>query len=133
MTTRYQGSCSCKRVRFEAEVDLAAGTYKCNCTSCAKRRWWGVHAKPEKFRAISGADELVKWRPAKGPGGFCKHCGVTPFVSGDAAEWNDGDYVAVNVACLDGLTAAELSAIRPVVLDGLHDTWQPIEADTRYL
>jgi hypothetical protein len=133
MTTKYQGSCSCKRVQFEVELDLSAGAYKCNCTSCARRRWWGIHAKPAQFRATSGVEDLVKWKPAKGPGGFCRHCGVTPYLSGDAAEWNDGDYVAVNIACLDGLTPAALTAIPVVVLDGLHDTWQPIETEVGYL
>jgi hypothetical protein len=131
--TTYQGSCACKRVRFEVDVDLSAGTTRCNCTSCLKRRWWGVSVKPERFRALAGETELVKWKPAKGPGGFCKHCGVAPYAFGDAAEWNDGDYVSVNVATLDGLDPATLATIPITYLDGLHDTWAPITADTRYL
>lgn len=132
--TTYQGSCHCERVRFEADLDLATlQTTRCNCTSCWKRRWWGCAVKPEHFRLISGADELVKWRPSSGPGGFCKHCGVAPFVFIDAAEWNDGAYVALNVACLDGLEPAQLAALPIAYLDGLHDTWQPIAGETRYL
>src|SRR5262245_28262356 len=131
--TTYQGSCHCKRVRFEATVDLSAGTTKCNCTSCWKRRWWGVRVKPDQFRPLGGESELVKWKPAKGPGGFCKHCGVTAYVSGDAAEWNDGDYVSINVACLDGLTPETLASIPVAYFDGLHDTWAPLTGETRYL
>jgi hypothetical protein len=131
--TTYHGSCHCKRVQFEVDADLSAGTTKCNCTSCWKRRWWSSSVKPGQFRLLSGADELVKWKDAKGPGGYCKHCGVTAFLSGDAAEWNDGDYVAVNVACLDGLEPATLAAIPVTYLDGLHDTWAPLEGETRYL
>jgi hypothetical protein len=89
--------------------------------------------KPEKLRTIAGESELVKWRPAKGPGGYCRHCGVAPYVSVDAAAWNDGDYVSVNVACLDGVTAAELDAVPVVYLDGLHDTWAPMKEHTGYL
>lgn len=131
--TTYQGSCYCKRVRFEVELDLAKGTTRCNCTSCLKRRWWGVMAKPAAFRLLAGETDLVKWRPAKGPGGFCKHCGVAAFAFGDAAEWNDGDYVSVNVACLDGLTPEMLEAIPIVYLDGLHNTWAPLSEQPRYL
>ena len=130
----YQGSCHCKRVRFEADIDLArTTTTRCNCTSCWKRRWWGVGVKPDCFRLLSGLDDLVKWRPAAGPGGFCRHCGVAVFASVDAAEWNDGAYVSVNVPCLDGVEPATLAAIPIVYLDGLHDTWQPIAGETRYL
>ena len=129
----YQGSCYCRRVTFEAELDLQTpGTYRCNCTSCFKRRWWGIHGKPAQFRVLSGVDELIKLKPAKGPGGVCRHCGVIPFISGDAAEWNEGDYVAINVAALD-LDRAELDAAPIAYLDGLHDTWAPIDLAPRYL
>ena len=129
----YRGSCHCKRVTFEADIDFSKGTTRCNCTSCFKRRWWAVAVKPDKFRALTGADELIKLKPAKGPGGFCKHCGVTMYAWTDAAEWNDGDYVSVNVCTLDGLDAATLSAIPITYLDGLHDTWEPLTKDTGYL
>lgn len=130
---KYQGSCHCGRVRFEVTTDLSAGTTKCNCTSCWKRRWWGAAVKPNQFRLIAGEAELVKWAPARGPGGYCKHCGVAPFRSVDAAEWNDGEYISINVACLDGLDPATLAALPVTYLDGLHDTWAPLEGETRYL
>lgn len=134
-TTTYQGSCFCKRVRFEAEIDLAAGTTKCNCTSCWKRRFWGTRAKPEAFRLLEGEAELVKWREASGPGGFCKHCGIAPFTFVDGAEWNGGAFVSINVAVLDGIDPEALAKIPVTYLDGLHDTWAPLEGEaaTRYL
>ena len=60
----YHGSCQCKRVRFEADIDLSQGTGKCNCTSCWKRRWWSVKVKPEHFRSLGGETE---WWPADVP------------------------------------------------------------------
>lgn len=54
-------------------------------------------------------------------------------MSGDGAEWNDGDYVSINVACLDGLDPSTLAAIPITYLDGLHDTWAPLTGATRHL
>jgi hypothetical protein len=41
----------------------------------------------------------------------------------DAAEWNDGAYVSVNVACLDDLDPKELIAAPVQFLDGRNDNW----------
>jgi hypothetical protein len=134
-TKTYHGSCQCKRVTFEADLDLAAvGTNKCNCTSCWKRRWWSVAVKPEGFRALGGVEHLSKYRPgeATGHGGFCKHCGIMTYGFVDAAEWNDGAYVSVNVACLDDLEPADLLAAPIRLLDGRADTWAQLP-ETRHL
>jgi hypothetical protein len=131
----YAGSCQCGQVKFAAEIDLAEGTRKCNCTSCWKRRWWSVAVKPDAFRSISGETELSNFRPGStgGHGGFCKHCGVTPYGWADAAEWNDGAYVSVNVACLDDMDPAELVAAPVQYSDGRADSWWTVPAETRHL
>ncbi|MCY0989898.1 GFA family protein [Nannocystis sp. ILAH1] len=131
----YHGSCVCRRVRFEADIDLSQGTGKCNCTSCWKRRWWSVKVRPADFRALGGEEELSKYRPgaASGHGGHCKHCGVTPYGFVDAAEWNDGEYVSVNVACLDDLEPADLLAAPILFMDGRNDDWWHPPAETRHL
>jgi hypothetical protein len=135
-TKTYRGSCNCKRVTFEVELDLQAeGTGKCNCTSCWKTRWWSVRARPEAFRSLSGESELYEPRadvPA-GRGGFCKHCGVIPYRWVPAAEWNDGAYVSVNVTALDDLEPAELLAAPIRYMDGRADNWWSPPAETRHL
>lgn len=131
----YQGSCHCGRVRFEAALDLSKGTGKCNCRSCWKRRWWSARAETSDFRSIQGEAELSKYRPGadKGHGGFCKHCGVTPYGFVDKAEWNDAEYVSINVACLDDLDPAELVAAPVQYMDGRADNWWSAPVEYRQL
>lgn len=134
MKKTYRGSCHCRRVTFEADIDLAKGTTKCNCTFCWKHRWWTVQVKPEALRPLTGAEEITTYPPAEvsGPRGFCKHCGVVPYVSYDAASWNDGAYVSVNLASLDDLDPTELAEAPVQYLDGRTDSWKA-PAETRHL
>ncbi len=36
-------------MRFEAELDLAAGSVRCNCSLCFKARAWFTPANPTEF------------------------------------------------------------------------------------
>ncbi len=121
----FHGSCQCKSIRFEVDLDLSQGTRKCNCTSCFKRRWWSVPAKPEHFRSLGGEEKLSGYKAgqAKGHSGFCTQCGVTPYAWVEAQPWNDGEYVSVNVASLDDLDPEKVMAAPIQFFDGLHDAW----------
>ncbi|HEX9173620.1 MAG TPA: GFA family protein [Telluria sp.] len=129
----YHGSCHCGEVRFEADIDFSQGTIKCNCSICAKLRWWAAIIKPEAFRLLSGAAALGEYRFLTRRDGhlFCRHCGVHTFGTGNAPRI--GDFYAVSVSCLDDLDDAAMCAIPVSYLDGRHDIWDRAPAVTAHL
>jgi hypothetical protein len=119
----YRGSCHCGAVRFEAGIDLDAGTVQCNCTLCAKQRNWGAIVARDAFRLLEGEAALTEYRcnTRTEQHFFCAVCGVRPFGMGSSPRW--GPYVAVSVHCLDDLSAEELAAVPVSYLDGRNDDW----------
>ena len=134
MKKTYNGSCHCGAVRFEAELDLAQGTGRCNCSICAKRRQWGVQLKPEEFRLLSGADNLTDYQFGSSSVHhvFCKTCGVASFGHGYVEEIG-GAYYSVNVAALDGVAPAELLEGPIRYMNGRDNDWWHEPAETRHL
>jgi hypothetical protein len=51
-TKPHYGGCHCGDVAFEADIDLVAGTGRCNCSYCAKIRNSSVMLKLEEFRRV---------------------------------------------------------------------------------
>jgi hypothetical protein len=130
---RYSGSCHCGKVRYQAELDLAAGTGKCNCTFCTKARNWGVIVKPEQFTLLADEGDLSDYsRSPMLHSLFCKHCGVRVFGRGHIPEIG-GDFVSIQVLTLDDIALEELVAAPVRYSDGLHDNWMEQPAETRHL
>jgi len=133
MEKLYHGSCHCGAVRFEVELDLADKTSKCNCSICTKARFWKSVVGANAFRLLQGEDALSIYQFGSDNVRhcFCSRCGVKPFGRGhhDAI----GDFVAVNVACLDDVTDEELASARVIYQDGRNNRWDSPPAETRYL
>jgi hypothetical protein len=121
MLKTYSGSCHCGVVRFEADLDLCANTYRCNCSICRRNRYWAAIARPEGFRLLAGEGELTEYRfnTRKNQHFFCRHCGVRPFGIGN--DTPIGTVIGVNVGCLEGISEEALSKLPVVFVDGLHD------------
>jgi len=127
------GGCHCGKVRIAADLDLAAGTGRCNCSICGKLRGWTAIVKPQAVRLISGQADLssYEWGAKISTRMFCKHCGVHVFSRGYLEEVG-GDYCSVNIAALD-LDPATLARIPVHYCDGLNNNWTSPPEHTGYL
>ena len=135
MLKTYRGGCHCGAVCFEADLDVSAGTGKCNCSLCTKMRLWTVQVGPEAFRLIAGETDLVDYRGNNRVAHhlFCKHCGVRPFEWVDVPNMTGAKYFNINVTCLDGLDIDELMAAPVTYFDGLNNDWGSIPREIRHL
>lgn len=133
MKKTYQGSCHCGAVRYEADVDLAQGTFRCNCTICFKSRAWMASVPAPDFRLLAGEANLRDYQFGikRIHHRFCATCGVRPFSQGSDPKGNA--FYAVRVNCLDGVDAKEFVDAPIRYFDMHHDNMKTPPAETRHL
>jgi hypothetical protein len=134
MLKTYRGGCHCGAVRYETDIDLSQGTWKCNCTICTKVRIWHAVVKPEAFRLLSGEAALSEYQYGARMAHhlFCKHCGVHSFGWGEHPSLG-GRFFTPKVLCLDGLDIDELMKAPIHYVDGLHENFTQPPAEIRHL
>jgi hypothetical protein len=118
---KHIGSCHCGDVRFEVDIDASTGS-RCNCSVCTKTSVTGGVVKPAAFVLLSDESKLAtyEWASKMSKRYFCKRCGVHCFGRGHLEQLG-GDFVSVNLNCLDDIDVRDLSLI---FWDGRHDNWQ---------
>jgi hypothetical protein len=129
----YRGSCHCGAVRYEADIDLAAGVGKCNCSICTKTRAWSATVKPSAVRVLEGEESLSDYRfgTNRVHHFFCRHCGVRPFAKGTVDPL--GEFYSLALHCIDGVDPEDLLAAPVHYSDGRRDDWGRAPAEVRHL
>ena len=88
----------------------------------------------EAFRLLAGQEALSDYQFGTKAGHhlFCRHCGVRSFGRG-YVEAIGGDYVAVQLACLENADPAELVEAPVRYADGRNNNWMSPPAEIRHL
>lgn len=112
---KYNGSCHCGKIAFEAEGEIKGGL-ACNCSMCQRKGsllWFVPRAQ---FTLLTPEDDntgmylfnkhAIKHR-------FCMTCGIHPFA--EATDPNGVPTMAINIRCLEGI---DLDAVPVQHFDG---------------
>jgi hypothetical protein len=102
------GSCHCKAVKYEVEIDLAKPVIECNCSHCEAKGLLLAFVPGDKLSITEGEDHLTEYRFSTGKirHTFCMTCGVQCFGQG---EGSDGPTAAINVRTIDGVDLTTLT------------------------
>ena len=125
MLETFEGGCHCGRVRFRLEADLEETPIgECNCSICTKKGILHLPVHRDRFRLLSGADDLATYTFNTGTAKhtFCRHCGIHAFYH----PRTDPQNYSVNARCLDDYDPERMRPRR--LFEGRH--WE--EAFARY-
>ena len=110
----YTGGCHCGAVRYEVTLALDP-VISCNCSICSKRGSLLSFATLDKFKLLSGGDNLTDYLFNKHVIHhlFCATCGTESFARGKKPDGQE--MIAINVRCLDGV---DVSSLKLTPFDG---------------
>ena len=119
-TTKHTGSCHCKAIRFEVELDSSSAS-RCNCTACMKIAATSGVVKPAAFTLLTPerTTSTYVWGSNIVKRYFCSNCGVHCFARGHLEQLG-GDYVSINFNCLDDIDLRDVAITH---WDGRHNNW----------
>ncbi len=107
MTSKIEGGCHCRAVRFEAKVPNAVEVLDCNCSICSMTGFRHLIVPHGDFRLLCGAEKLSSYRFGSGTAEhlFCSHCGIKSFYQprSHPGAWS------VNLNCLDDQSALQVT------------------------
>lgn len=103
------GSCHCKKVTYEVEIDLTQPVIECNCSHCQIKGLLLSFVPENSFKLTHGEDAQTEYRfnTNKIQHLFCTTCGVQCF--GKAADGNGVPTVAINVRTLQDIDMSSLN------------------------
>ena len=107
----HRGGCHCGRVRFEVLAPASIDVEDCNCSICSMFGFLHLIVPGERFRLLSGADDLRTYTFNTGTAKhlFCGHCGAKAFY----VPRSHPDGYSVNVRCIEPGTIGTMN-IHPV-------------------
>jgi hypothetical protein len=99
---KYQGSCHCGKIAFEAEGELS-GAVACNCSMCSRKGSLLWFVPRDKLTVLTTDQDIgtytfnkhaIKHR-------FCPSCGIHPY--GEGTDPKGNQMAAINIRCLEGI------------------------------
>lgn len=106
----HRGGCHCGAVRFEVEAESVIEAHDCNCSICQKSGYLHLIVPADRFRLITGKDELSEYtfNTGKARHYFCRVCGIKSFY----VPRSNPDGISVNVRCLEPDTIEQLRILQ---------------------
>lgn len=99
---KYQGSCHCGKIAFEAEGELT-GAMACNCSMCSRKGSLLWFVPREQMRLLSSEEDIGTYTFKKHviKHRFCPTCGIHPY--GEGIDPKGNPIAAINIRCLEGI------------------------------
>jgi hypothetical protein len=104
---KYQGSCHCGRIAFEAEGEIK-GAMACNCSICQRKGTLMWFIPREDLHLLTPDDAASSYLFNKHVINhrFCPQCGMHPYAEATDAEGKK--MAAINIRCLEGIDLAAI-------------------------